>query len=170
MQEVSVKPIVLQPNGPIPNNPTLPLLLYQQVVSGSKDTETWFKEVFKQNSWTGTWTNGVFNYHHYHSLAHEVLGVAAGFATLVFGGPGGEEVEVKAGDIVVLPAGTGHFKKSASSDFSVVGAYPKGQEDYDICTEDDNMEEKKQNIKLVALPTTDPVAGQDGPLMQHWKK
>lgn len=168
MQEASVTPIVLQPNGDIPNNPKLPLLLYRQVFPVSNKLEEQFKTAFKQNNWGGTWTNGVFDYHHYHSLAHEVLGVAAGSATLIFGGPGGEETEIEAGDMVVLPAGTGHFRKSASSDFSVVGAYPKGQEDYDICTEDDDVEEKKQNISKVALPTTDPVAGESGPIMQHW--
>lgn len=169
MNEQKITPFYLQPHGNIPNNKELPLLLYRQVFSDSSNQEEQFKKAFAQHNWGGSWTNGVFDYHHYHSKSHEVLGVAAGSATIILGGPGGEEVEVKAGDMVVLPAGTGHCRKNASSDFSVVGAYPKGQENYDICTETDEVEEKQKNIRQVQLPETDPVAGKDGPLLQHWK-
>ncbi|AHM62145.1 cupin 2 barrel domain-containing protein [Flammeovirgaceae bacterium 311] len=154
--------------GKIPNNPKLPLLLYRHVYSSSEGTLTKFKQVFEENSWGGSWTNGIYNYHHYHSTAHEVLGVYSGKATIIFGGPGGQEVEVETGDMVVIPAGVGHCCKWASDDFKVVGAYPKGQEDYDVCTEKDNPEEKKQNIERVALPQTDPVGGKNGPLVQEW--
>ena len=168
MTEQTVTTLNLQPHGNIPNNQHLPLLLYRQVFSASDKLENEFKEAFAQHNWKGSWTNGVFDYHHYHSKSHEVLGVAAGSAFIIFGGPGGEEVEVKAGDMVVLPAGTGHCRKSASPDFSVVGAYPKGQENYDICREDDDVEDKIRNIRQVPLPDSDPVAGKDGPLLQHW--
>lgn len=170
MKAQTVNAINLKPHSNIPNNQQLPLLLYRQVFSDSSNLERQFKEAFAQHNWRGSWTNGVFDYHHYHSKSHEVLGVAAGSAIIVFGGPEGKEVEVKAGDMVVLPAGTGHCRKSASSGFSVVGAYPGGQEDYDICTEEDDMEEKKQNIKQVPLPGADPIAGKEGPLLQHWKQ
>ncbi|MFD2514859.1 cupin domain-containing protein [Pontibacter locisalis] len=165
-----VTPLLLQPQGQIPNNLTLPVLLYRQLFSAKNNLEAQFKEAFKRNSWSGSWVNGVFDYHHYHSKSHEVLGVAAGSATLIIGGPGGEEIHLSAGDMVVLPAGTGHCRKEASPDFSVVGAYPKGQENYDICTEEDNMEEKQKNIQQVPLPVSDPALGADGPLLQHWKK
>ena len=169
MKEQTVSPLLLRSHGNIPNNQYLPLLLYRQVFSENSNLERQFKEAFEQHNWKGTWTNGVFDYHHYHSRSHEVLGVAAGSATLVFGGPGGEEIEVKAGDMVVLPAGTGHCRKSASSDFRVVGAYPEGQENYDICTGEDDAEEKKRNILQVQIPGQDPVAGKNEPLLQHWK-
>lgn len=169
MNDAEVTPLHLQPHGNIPNNLNLPVLLYRRVFSGGSNLESRFKEAFKQNGWGGSWVNGVFDYHHYHSRSHEVLGVATGTAELILGGPGGEEVTVKAGDMVVLPAGTGHCLKSSSPDFSVVGAYPKGQENYDICTEEDNMAAKVQNIKAVTLPTHDPVAGEQGPLTKAWK-
>jgi uncharacterized protein YjlB len=168
MPALQPTPLPLEENDSIPNNPHLPLLLYQKVFSGSDSLEKEFKESFRQNNWGGCWVNGVFDYHHYHSTAHEALGVVAGSATLIFGGPGGEEVEVQPGDLVVLPASTGHCRKSASADFSVVGAYPKGQENYDLCTGQDDVAEKKENIRQVALPTADPVNGEDGPLLQHW--
>jgi uncharacterized protein YjlB len=122
MKEPKVIPTLLPANGSIPNHPAFPLLLYQQVFPPGDSLETNFKDAFHRNHWGGTWVNGVFSYHHYHSMAHEVLGVISGSATIIFGGPGGEEVQVQAGDMVVLPAGTGHCRKSASSDFSVVGA------------------------------------------------
>lgn len=169
MKEQTVNPVYLQPHGNIPNNQQLPLLLYRQVFSENEGLQQQFKKAFEQHSWRGSWTNGVFDYHHYHSKSHEVLGVAAGSATLILGGPGGKEVEVRAGDMVVLPAGTGHCRKRATPDFSVVGAYPNGQENYDICTEEDNAEEKRMHIQQVPVPDTDPVFGKEGPLLQHWK-
>lgn len=167
MQEPT--PYQLDSNGQIPNNPKLPLLLYQQLFDSKDGLKEQFENAFRENKWGGSWVNGVFDYHHYHSTAHELLGVISGTATIIFGGPGGKEVEVKAGDMAVLPAGTGHCRKTASSDFSVIGAYPQGQEDYDICTEKDDPEEKKKNIKQVALPAADPVAGESGPLRRHWQ-
>lgn len=162
-------PYQLDENGRIPNNPKLPLLLYRQLFEQTDGLKQQFKKAFQENQWGGSWVNGVFDYHHYHSTAHEVLGVISGMATIIFGGPGGKEVEVKAGDMAILPAGTGHCRKSASSDFSVIGAYPKGQEDYDICTEKDDPDEKKKNIEKVAVPSADPVGGPHGLLMKHWK-
>lgn len=170
MQDFNITPYLLQPHGNIPNNQQLPLLMYRQVFENNDDLISRFKEAFEKNGWRGSWVNGVFDYHHYHSKSHEVLGVAAGSATVIFGGPGGEEVTVKAGDMVVLPAGTGHCLKTASSGFKVVGAYPSGQENYDICTEKDNPEEKKKNIAQAPLPEADPVAGAGAPLLKQWSR
>lgn len=170
MKEPRIIPHHLSENGQIPNNPSLPLLFYQQVFEEKEGLEKKFKESFQQNNWGGSWVNGVFDYHHYHSTAHEVLGVLSGTATIVFGGPEGVKVEVAAGDMVIIPAGVGHCRQSASDDFKVVGAYPKGQEDYDICTQKDNVEEKKKNIEKVSLPQTDPVSGENSPLFEHWRK
>lgn len=159
---------LLAENKGIPNNKDLPVLVYHNVFED--DTEDQFKSSFSKNKWKGIWVNGVFDYHHYHSSAHEALGVAGGNGTLVLGGPGGKEVVVRKGDMLILPAGTGHCLKKSSDNFRVVGAYPAGQEDYDICTQKDNVASKKANIRKVSKPSNDPVFGAEGPLADHWNR
>jgi uncharacterized protein YjlB len=113
--------------------------------------------------------NGVFSNHHYHSNAHEVLCVVSGSASLAFGGPEGETVEVEAGDVVVIPAGVGHCNRGSKGGFSVVGAYPRGQESYDLRTgEGGQRPEVLENIRNVPLPKSDPLFGEKGLLLQRW--
>ncbi len=119
--------ILFPPSAWVPNNQRLAVLLYSDALpnnGSSKDFET----MFAANGWTGIWRNGVFDYQHYHSGAHEVLGVGRGSATLLIGGPGGQSIEAGTGDCLILPAGTGHQNLGCSPDFEVVGAYPVGQQ------------------------------------------
>lgn len=86
----------------------------------------WFEKVFAEHGWSGSWRNGVFDWHHYHATTHEVLGCHAGHAVLQLGGPDGARHRIEAGDVVIIPAGCAHKWLSASDDFAVVGAYPGG--------------------------------------------
>jgi uncharacterized protein YjlB len=154
----------LKDTGDIPNNPDLPVIVYRGVFSDSTDIET----QFQQHNWTGTWTGDVYNYHHYHTNTHEVLGVKAGMATVLIGGDGGERLELHQGDVIVLPAGTGHKKVESSPDFAVVGAYPNGKTP-DLKKKDPGVRAQAlQQIRHVPLPETDPVYGESGPLLDKW--
>ncbi|EST11456.1 cupin [Sporolactobacillus laevolacticus] len=61
---------------------------------------------------------------------------------------------------------TGHKRLSSSSDFSISGGYPNGQ-DYDTQTKE--TQALKDNIARVGKPEQDPVYGNQGPLLQIWK-
>ena len=155
----------LQPNGWMPNN-SLPVLVYRSAITVTPDLPDEMEKLFTANGWPPQWRNGVYAFHHYHSTAHEVLGFAAGHADLVLGGEGGQSLTVRAGDVAVLPAGTGHCRISASDDFLVIGAYPPG-EHWDICREAATPE-VLERIRKVRFPASDPVSGPSGALPKLW--
>jgi uncharacterized protein YjlB len=159
----------LKPNGWMPNSP-LPVLLYRNALPTSNDpTNTLadtMERLFTANGWPPQWRNGVYDFHHYHSTAHEVLGFAAGHADLVLGGEGGEPVTVHAGDVLVLPTGTGHCRITASADFLVIGAYP-ANEHWDICRTAPTPE-VLERMRHVRFPASDPLTGASGALPKLW--
>jgi len=152
-------------DGAIPNS-KLPLLVYRQAVP-SDPAE--IERLFTANRWPAAWRDSVHPFHHFHSDAHEVLGVASGSGKVLFGGPGGQELEVSAGDVVVIPAGVGHCRLAKTDDLLIVGAYP------DNCERRDQRrgnpaehDEVVRNVAATQLPTADPVTGGNGPLMRLW--
>jgi uncharacterized protein YjlB len=145
------------PGETIPNHASFPVLIYHDVpgvASGAADC----RALFAEHGWGGSWVDGVFDFHHFHSTSHEVLGVVAGEATLELGGPQGSAFDVAAGDVLVLPAGTGHRRATARRGFTVVGAYPAGQEDYDLLREADDA--ARERIRSLPAPPEDPVGGE----------
>jgi uncharacterized protein YjlB len=161
---------VFADDGLVPNNP-MPFLVYKEAVdlAGGQPEKT-LEGLFGANGWGNMWRNGVYDYLHYHATVHEALGVARGHARVRFGGDGGKEFEISAGDIVVLPAGTGHQCLSATRDFCVIGAYPPGSKMEVTRPTPENHRKALKTIPEVPLPKTDPVMGEDGPLLRLWKR
>jgi uncharacterized protein YjlB len=157
-------------DGVIPNN-VLPLVLYRAAIdlSGSPDPEALIEKTFAANGWGGLWRNGIYPYVHYHSMIHEAMGIARGRARVRFGGEHGKALDVAAGDVVVLPAGTGHQRLTQTPDLVVIGAYPPTGK-YNLC----RGSKAEHAAALAAIPnvphpTTDPVFGPKGPLLTLWR-
>jgi len=157
-------------DGLVPNNPSLPFLVYRGAVDAAgRDPAAAIERLFSANGWGDMWRNGIYPFTHYHSRIHEALGIARGRARVRFGGATGEELEVAASDVAVLPAGTGHQRLSASSDLLVIGAYPPTGT-YDLCRATAAEHARAVATVLhVPLPATDPLYGADGPLVALWR-
>jgi uncharacterized protein YjlB len=156
-------------DGLVPNNP-LPLLIYKGAIDvAGQEPEHAIERVFGDNGWGDMWRDGIFDYQHYHATVHEALGVACGRALVLFGGEQGEAIELRSGDVAILPAGTGHKCVFSSHDFSVVGAYPPGAKMHVTLPTPDNHRKALKSIPAVPKPNTDPVYGAHGPLIRAWK-
>ena len=90
-------------DGRVPNNPSLPLIVYRSALATGPRCAADCEKLFADNGWSGGWRNGIYAHHHYHSTAHEVLGIAAGSVRVRLGGEDGTTVELHAGDVVVKP-------------------------------------------------------------------
>jgi uncharacterized protein YjlB len=157
-------------DGIIPNHPTWPLIVYRGAVRFPEklDPAAVFEDLFERNGWGDAWRDGIYDYVHYHSRIHEVLGIARGHGQVQFGGPSGRTLTLKAGDVAILPAGTGHQRLSAGEDFLVVGAYPPFGK-YDECTTSAAHKRALATIPRVGRPRKDPVYGAKGPLLKVWR-
>jgi uncharacterized protein YjlB len=145
-------------------HPALPAMVYRAAIPTDAAAA---EALFTENCWGGVWRNGIYGYAHYHSNAHEVLGVVHGAGTVRIGGDTGRDLDLCAGDVMILPAGTGHQLVRATGDFLVVGAYPRGQEERDIQKEAPD-EILLSQIASVPLPKSDPVFGEQGPIFSNW--
>lgn len=154
------------PQGAIPNS-GLPLLVWRGVAEGG-DRASAFERLFEENGWGNTWRNGIYDFHHFHSDAHEVLGIAAGEVTVRFGGDDGPRVALSAGDAVTIPAGVSHRNEGASGGLLVIGGYA-GRRSPDLRRGDPGeLREVRANIAAVPTPGSDPVEGVAGVLPQLW--
>lgn len=170
IQDINIISKILPDDGTFPNNGALPLLIYKQAIDiTSSDPASDVEKVFQGNGWGSSWRNGIFSYHHYHSTAHEALGVYSGWVNVQLGGENGLKVKAEKGDVIIIPAGVAHKNLGASSDFRVVGAYPPGQS-YDMnYGKKGERPQADENIRKVPKPSTDPVFGDKDGLVNFWK-
>lgn len=157
-------------DGETPNNPRFPFLYYRDAVklTAEFDPAAIFEELFAAHGWTGSWRDSVYGFLHFHTRTHEVLGIARGNACVRFGGRKGRALEVRAGDVAVLPAGTGHCRISASKNLLVVGAYPDPDAYDEPRPNEVDHEKAVMAIACVKVPPADPVYGKNGPVSQLW--
>jgi uncharacterized protein YjlB len=167
LDTVTIEEHLFADDGHVPNNPSLPLIVYRGVLAAGPDAAAACEALFAGNDWSAAWHNGIYAHHHYHSTAHEVLGIAAGAVRVRLGGEGGAAVELRAGDVVVIPAGVAHKNEGASPNLLVVGAYPGGKSP-DMCRPGTQQRERaKLNVAKVGRPSRDPVYGKPGPLVER---
>jgi len=161
--------MLASPAGGVPNNP-LPLIIWPRVAPDEEeDIAAWFETTFGQHGWPPAWRYPIFPYTHYHPNTHELLGVAAGWAEVLFGGDSGRMVTLRAGDAVLIPAGVGHRQVSASEDFLVVGAYPQGMSPETLRDEPAKLKTSQAQVKNVPLPHQDPFTGKEGAMTDIWQ-
>jgi uncharacterized protein YjlB len=163
-----VETLRLPPGDDVPNS-ALPVLLYRAAFVDAGDRAGRMEVAFREHGWRGLWRNGIFAYHHFHDNAHEVLGIAEGEVSVQLGGAAGPEVRLSAGDVVVLPAGTGHKRLSASPDLLVIGGYPPGQERPTLLEGGKATPEIAARCAAVPVTASDPVDGTEGALTRHWQ-
>lgn len=162
----------LKDDGVTPNHPHWPLLILWRAVRlpRSLDPAAVFEDIFAHNGWRESWRDGIYDYLHYHSRIHEVMGVARGTAKVRFGGEPGRTLKLSAGDVAILPAGTGHQCLAASKTFLAVGAYPQtGIYDECIPTRAEHARSAAR-VSKVPRPRKDPAFGINGPLSEYWQR
>jgi uncharacterized protein YjlB len=164
---------VFKDDGETPNNPELPLVVYRSAVylNPSFDPAAIFEVLFSANKWTGSWRSTMYGYNHLHTSTHECLGIARGIISARFGGRRGRTIKLKAGDVVIIPAGVGHRHVRQSRDLVIVGAYPANGGKYDEPKANEvGREVALKNISKVKSPVSDPVYGKAGPLLSKWRR
>ncbi len=151
----------LTDDGVFPNNSRWPLVVYNTgtEVDGHCASAADFEKLFQTNGWPPQWRSSIFDFHHYHSTSHEVLGVFRGHAEIQFGGDKGLVIQCNSGDAIIIPAGVAHRCLSSRDGFCCVGAYPAGA-DWDVLTaQDDDRIAAARRVAAVATPALDPVYG-----------
>ncbi len=161
----------LKDDGIFPNNDNMDVILYKGVLNvPSFFSSLKIRQLFYKNNWGNAWANGVYTYHHYHSIVHEVMGIYGGKTTLLLGGEDGIKMEVETGDVLLVPAGVAHKNLGKENQVKCVGAYPYG-ENYDMkYGKPDERPLADENIKRALLPSWDPVFGEQGEMHKYWKK
>ncbi len=161
-KQMEIKQFHFKDDGKIPNS-KYSLLVYKNAFSERNTAGAkWLEDTFAANNWTNSWRNGIYDFHHYHSTSHEVLGVYSGAALVHLGGEQGEKVNIEAGDIIIIPAGVGH-KNLGGSNLGIVGAYPDGRS-WDINKGlDGERPAADKNIAALPIPEADPLSGKEMP-------
>lgn len=151
-------------------NSHLPVLVYRGLFDSTyQDCEGWLEKKFTENGWVRTCNKPLFDYYHYHSNTHEVLGVCRGTGFIQLADKNGVKTELEKGDVVLIPAGIGHYCINCSEDFAVVAGYPDHIVPDVLKATPENREKSLENIKNVPIPRFDPILrDEEGCLQKFW--
>ncbi|WAO85836.1 Cupin type-1 domain-containing protein [Fusarium falciforme] len=171
----------VKPTTHCPNN-VFPVLVYRGVLPEPHDEASTTK-LLESHGWTkkGTW--GTITAKHFHPNTHECYGVFQGESELIFGAGVGDDAStgvkchVKAGDVVVVPAGVAHASvdkedrtKDKSEKYRYIGVYPDGSPKWRNEYGKAPLEGREllDEIGGVPFPSQDPVTGPEGALLKIW--
>lgn len=156
-------------DGITPNN-KLPVIIYRDVSKNVKiNTNISIRTFFESNNWTNNWADIIMTKNHYHSTTHEVIGINKGKVSLKLGGKHGSIVSIKSGDVILIPAGVGHYSLGNEEFYEAIGGYPNGEEWDMIFDEKDKYAVAIERIRQIPIPKKDPIFGSDGLLFEYWK-
>lgn len=159
----------LQDGGWCPNNASLPLLVYRRAADGETGAlASYFESLFGRHGWPPAWRYTIYDYPHFHSTSHEVIGIYRGNAEIRFGDEAGFTALLCPGDVVIIPAGVSHERLSASSDFHGVGAYPEGARVDEQTPDSEELAAARTRAARVPIPSMDPVLGHNGFIQKMW--
>jgi uncharacterized protein YjlB len=148
-----------------------PLLIYRGAFEPPASTEAIESHLAHIGVVQPAWRYSMYRQHHYHSTTHEVLCVSRGSAKLCFGGPenpGRVETTVEHGDAIVVPAGVAHALLAEGRDgFEMVGSYPRGCQQWDMCTGRTEERSKWKTIEALKWFEHDPLYGEGGPAVRE---
>lgn len=104
-------------------------------------------------------------------------GILEGESTLLLGcgysddETDGLKINVRSGDVIVLPAGTAHCNLESSKGFRYIGVYPEGAPKWrnEYGKEEAEIDALRDEAASVSVPDQDPVNGIGGPLIRLWK-
>ncbi|OXH73147.1 cupin domain-containing protein [Cryptococcus neoformans] len=147
-----------------------PLIIYHSAYPSSLTAEQVETHLSSVGVVKPAWRFPMYRQHHYHSNTHELLVVVAGAGTLCFGGPrdegnkGRAEIDVEKGDAMLVPSGVAHSMIEDKGGFNMVGSYPVGAMNWDMCTgQDGEKKDAWKTVKGVKWFEKDPIYGDEGP-------
>jgi len=161
--------LLFHDDGITPNS-NLPVIVYRDVFRRLElKSDTSIKDVFESNDWTNNWADVIMTKNHYHSTTHEAIGINKGRVRLKIGGKDGSIVSLKSGDVILIPAGVGHYSLSNEIFYEAIGGYPNGEEWDLIFDEKDKHKVAIERIRQIQIPEKDPIFGLNGLLLKYWK-
>ena len=151
-------------------NSHLPVLIYRGLFDPAYEScEEWLEEQFTLNGWSRTCHKPLFDFYHYHSNTHEVLGVCDGACYIQLADKNGVKTEITKGDVVLIPAGVGHFCVEHSKDFAVVAGYPDNVIPDVLRPSPENREKALEKMNEITLPEFDPILhDEEGGVQKFW--